>query len=132
MMKRSCGKHRSYVQCLSRAYGYTSGIGTIFLARRPAGIVTLTCSAWAIAIVVAIRCVAPAVVDQQSMKRPLDEASKSGFGTTPVVEMHTIERTTEFYAGGPPDARSRRRGPQTRRSSTVPSKSQVKRTRRVW
>jgi 4-amino-4-deoxy-L-arabinose transferase-like glycosyltransferase len=76
-----------------------AGIGAIFLARRPVGIVTLTCSAWAIAIVVAIRCVAPAVVDQQSMKRPLEEASKSGFGTTPVVEMHTIERTTEFYAG---------------------------------
>jgi len=32
------------------------------------------------------------------MKRPLEEASKSGFGTTPVVEMHTIERTTEFTA----------------------------------
>jgi 4-amino-4-deoxy-L-arabinose transferase-like glycosyltransferase len=75
-----------------------AGIGAIFLSRGPVGSVTLTSSAWAIAIVVAIRCVAPVFADRQSMKRPLEEATKSGFGTAPVVEMHTIERTTEFYA----------------------------------
>jgi 4-amino-4-deoxy-L-arabinose transferase-like glycosyltransferase len=43
--------------------------------------------------------IAPHVADRESTKRLFEEAGRRGYGAAPVVEMHAIERTAEFYAG---------------------------------
>ena len=46
----------------------------------------------------ALKCGAPAVARQESVRDLLAAAAARGYTTTPVVEMHTVERTAEFYA----------------------------------
>ena len=48
----------------------------------------------------ALRLVAPAVARSQSVRDLLVVASDRGFSNTPVVQLHTIERSAEFYASG--------------------------------
>jgi len=43
-------------------------------------------------------CVAPAIARPESVRDVLAIASARGYGATPVVQLHTIERTAEFYA----------------------------------
>jgi 4-amino-4-deoxy-L-arabinose transferase-like glycosyltransferase len=44
-------------------------------------------------------CIAPDVADRESTRRLFEEAARRGYSAAPVVEMHVIERTAEFYAG---------------------------------
>ena len=84
---------------LALALAFTvAGVGVVVLGRRHLECITLTGAAWAVAILVTLLLIAPRLVDRQSMKRPLEEARNLGYGAAPIVEMHTIERTTEFYA----------------------------------
>ena len=61
------------------------------------------------AVIVVVTClsatsgllfVGPAVARSQSVRDLLASASARGYSTTPVVQLHTIERTAEFYAAG--------------------------------
>jgi 4-amino-4-deoxy-L-arabinose transferase-like glycosyltransferase len=47
---------------------------------------------------VGLRCAAPLLARSESVRDLLAAASARGYQTTPVVQLHTIERTAEFYA----------------------------------
>jgi 4-amino-4-deoxy-L-arabinose transferase-like glycosyltransferase len=44
--------------------------------------------------------VGPAIARSQSVRALLDAAATRGYATTPLVQLHTIERSAEFYAAG--------------------------------
>jgi 4-amino-4-deoxy-L-arabinose transferase-like glycosyltransferase len=47
--------------------------------------------------VIALRCAAPVIARPESVRDLLAAASARGYGGVPVVQMHTVERTAEFY-----------------------------------
>ena len=49
---------------------------------------------------VVLKCIAPGVARSESVRDLLTTASVRGYAATPVVQLHTIERTAEFYAPG--------------------------------
>ncbi len=49
---------------------------------------------------IALRFVAPAVSRSQSVRDLLTAANIRGYPNTPIVQLHTIERSAEFYASG--------------------------------
>lgn len=49
---------------------------------------------------VVLKCAAPVVARTESVRDLLTTAAARGYATTPVVQLHTIERTAEFYAAG--------------------------------
>jgi hypothetical protein len=53
----------------------------------------------ALTAVLVLCYIAPRFADRDSTKHLFEEAGRRGYGAAPVVEMHTIERTAEFYAG---------------------------------
>jgi 4-amino-4-deoxy-L-arabinose transferase-like glycosyltransferase len=50
--------------------------------------------------VISLNGAATNLADRESMKRLLDAAAAQGYGSAPVLQMHVIERTSEFYAAG--------------------------------
>jgi hypothetical protein len=48
----------------------------------------------------ALRLVAPAVARSQSARDLLAVANGRGYSNTPIVQLHSIERSAEFYASG--------------------------------
>jgi 4-amino-4-deoxy-L-arabinose transferase-like glycosyltransferase len=64
------------------------------------GLFVLIAVAALAASAVALKCAAPLAAPQESVRDLLMTAAARGYPTTPVVEMHTIERTAEFYAVG--------------------------------
>ena len=48
----------------------------------------------------ALKCAGPILGKPESVRDLLNAASARGYGATPVVQMHTLERTAEFYAAG--------------------------------
>ena len=52
------------------------------------------------ALAVAITCAAPLVAQRESVRDLLRLAGARGYGAAPVVQLHTVERTAEFYAAG--------------------------------
>jgi 4-amino-4-deoxy-L-arabinose transferase-like glycosyltransferase len=50
--------------------------------------------------VLGLTIVGPAVARSQSVRDSLATAAARGYATTPVVQLHTIERSAEFYAAG--------------------------------
>jgi hypothetical protein len=47
---------------------------------------------------IGLRCAAPVLARAESVRDLLVAASAHGYQTTPVVQLHTVERTAEFYA----------------------------------
>lgn len=47
---------------------------------------------------VALKCAGPIITRPESVRDLLVAASARGYGATPVVQLHTLERTAEFYA----------------------------------
>ena len=47
---------------------------------------------------IGLKCVAPELAQRDSVRDLLTAASVRGYGATPVVQLHTVERTAEFYA----------------------------------
>ncbi|MGZ8844321.1 MAG: ArnT family glycosyltransferase [Pyrinomonadaceae bacterium] len=47
---------------------------------------------------VTLKCIAPVMARTESVRDVLSAAAARGYGATPVVQMHTVERTAEFYA----------------------------------
>jgi 4-amino-4-deoxy-L-arabinose transferase-like glycosyltransferase len=50
------------------------------------------------ASVIALSCAAPVIARPESVRDLLAAASARGYGAVPVVQLHTVERTAEFYA----------------------------------
>jgi 4-amino-4-deoxy-L-arabinose transferase-like glycosyltransferase len=57
-------------------------------------IAMFTCTAFS------VKWVAPAVARPESIRDLLTTAAARGFGAVPVVQLHVVERTAEFYAAG--------------------------------
>ena len=53
-----------------------------------------------LAATIALACAAPAIAQRESVRDLLASATARGYGTTRVVQLHTVERTAEFYAAG--------------------------------
>ena len=49
---------------------------------------------------IGLSCAAPALARPESVRDLLAAAAARGYGATPLVQLHTIERTAEFYAAG--------------------------------
>src|SRR6266850_6248977 len=49
---------------------------------------------------IGLSCAAPVLARPESVRDLLAAASARGYGATPVVQLHTVERTAEFYAAG--------------------------------
>jgi 4-amino-4-deoxy-L-arabinose transferase-like glycosyltransferase len=47
---------------------------------------------------IALSCVAPVIARPESVRDLLAAASARGYGAVPIVQLHTVERTAEFYA----------------------------------
>jgi hypothetical protein len=47
---------------------------------------------------IALKCAAPTVARTQSVRELIAAAAARGYATTPVVQLHTVERTAELYA----------------------------------
>jgi hypothetical protein len=77
-------------------------IGAVALVRpqlrRP--LFALIALAVIVSSIVILRCAAPVVARTESVRDLLSTAAARGYTTTPVVQLHTIERTAEFYAAG--------------------------------
>lgn len=58
----------------------------------------------AVAVIVAsgvvLKCAAPVVARDESVRDLLTTAAARGYAAIPIVQLHTIERTAEFYASG--------------------------------
>lgn len=52
------------------------------------------------ASVVTLKCAAPLIARTESVRDLLATAAARGYSGTPVVQLHTVERTAEFYAAG--------------------------------
>ena len=51
-----------------------------------------------LSLAVSLKWIAPVSAKAESVRDLLDTAASRGYATTPVVQLHTIERTAEFYA----------------------------------
>ena len=66
--------------------------------RRP--LFALIAVAFIASSIVVLKCAAPVVARTESVRDLLSTAAARGYSTTPIVQLHTIERTAEFYASG--------------------------------
>lgn len=88
--------------CLVGAAAPSILIGALALIRpqlrKP--LFVLVALAFTTSALIAFRCAAPAVASSQSVRDLLAVAAARGYGATPVVQLHTVERTAEFYGAG--------------------------------
>ena len=64
------------------------------------GLLVLIPIAMFVAAAVALKGAGPILARPESVRDLLIAASARGYGATPVVQLHTLERTAEFYAAG--------------------------------
>jgi 4-amino-4-deoxy-L-arabinose transferase-like glycosyltransferase len=75
-------------------------VGAIALVRpqlRRALVVLIPAAMFATSII-ALSCAAPIIARPESVRDLMAAASARGYGAVPVVQLHTVERTAEFYA----------------------------------
>ena len=76
------------------------GVALLFWPRlRPAPVLLIAAGTLA-ACAIAIKCGAPVVTRQYAVRDLIESANARGYGVAPVVQLHSIERTAEFYAAG--------------------------------
>lgn len=66
--------------------------------RRP--LLVLIAVAVIVSSAIVLKCAAPIAARTESVRDLLNVAAARGYAATPVVQLHTIERTAEFYAPG--------------------------------
>lgn len=89
----------SPVQIATLLVGAVAMGGAVFLRER--GIefkISMIVMATGMMIVFALNGVAGRIVEHESVKGLIMKANSKGYGSAPLVQMHTIERTSEFYA----------------------------------
>jgi len=60
----------------------------------------LNAAAVIVASAIVLKCAAPVVARAESVRDLLTTAAARGYAATPIVQLHTIERTVEFYGSG--------------------------------
>ncbi|HVF86187.1 MAG TPA: hypothetical protein VM866_01295, partial [Pyrinomonadaceae bacterium] len=75
-------------------------VGTLALvwAQQRMLAVTSIVSATFIAVVLIVSCALDGAARGESVRDLLQQAARRGYASTPVVQLHTVERTSEFYA----------------------------------
>jgi 4-amino-4-deoxy-L-arabinose transferase-like glycosyltransferase len=63
-------------------------------------LVVLVAAAMLITAAIALKCAVPEIARKESVRDLLAAASARGYGAVSVVQMHTVERSAEFYATG--------------------------------
>ncbi len=76
------------------------GLVLLFRARPRAGSFALMAVGTLVSCALAIELAAPAVANHYTVRDLIEKATARGYGSAPVVQLHDIERTAEFYAAG--------------------------------
>lgn len=89
-------------QCLGLAFAPLAIVGGAALVRpRPARMLFLFTAVAALASsLLILKCAAPTAARIDSVRDLLAAAARRGYATTPVVQLHDIDRTLEFYGAG--------------------------------
>lgn len=77
-----------------------AGIAALVRPQLRRTLLVLTVVAMFVAGGILIKCAGPTLARPESTRDLLVAASARGYGSTPVVQLHTLERTAEFYAAG--------------------------------
>src|SRR5215207_7437650 len=78
-----------------------AGLAAVFAPRKRELCAVLVVGATLLTVVLVVASgVLGRVTQKESLGPPLAEAGAQGFGELPVVNLHTVERTSEFYAAG--------------------------------
>lgn len=77
-----------------------AGAFTLLSHRRPTASILFIAGATLAAIIVLLRCAAPAVADRESSKRLLQLADARGYSRAVIYGIQRSDRTPEFYAAG--------------------------------
>ncbi len=81
------------------------GLVLLFRPRPRAGSFALMAVGTLVSCALAIELTAPAVANHYTVRDLIEKATARGYGSAPVMQLHDIERTTEFYAAGHMKAR---------------------------
>ena len=76
------------------------GVFVLFWPRLRAASVLLVAAGVLVACAIAIECGAPIVTRRYTVRDLIQTANARGYGAAPVVQLHSTERTAEFYAAG--------------------------------
>ena len=95
-------RHNLSIACIGLGVSPLIVSGAAALARPQTrrGLFILIPLAWFITSAIGLSCAAPILTRPESVRDLLTAAATRGYGATPVVQLHTIERTAEFYAAG--------------------------------
>jgi hypothetical protein len=77
-----------------------AGVVALLFARRRALCAASITGVTLLTVVVAVSCALGPVARRETVAQLFREADARGLGRTPVVELHAVERTAEFYAAG--------------------------------
>lgn len=76
------------------------GLLALFAARRRALCLACVAGATLLTVGLIVGCALGAFAERETVARLMSKASGEGYGALPVVGLHTVERTAEFYAAG--------------------------------
>ena len=76
------------------------GLVLLFRPRPRGGSFALIAGGTLVSCALAIELAAPAVANHYTVRNLIEKANARGYGSAPVVQLHDIERTAEFYAAG--------------------------------
>lgn len=89
-----------YVTALLLPSGFAGLVALLAPRRRELCAVSVVGATLLTVVLVVASGVLGLVTQKETMGRALAEAGAQGFGALPVVNLHTVERTSEFYAAG--------------------------------
>lgn len=76
------------------------GLVALFGARRRALCIACVVGATFLTVLMIVGCALGVFAQRETIGQLLSKAGRDGYGKLPVVQLHTIERTAEFYAAG--------------------------------
>jgi 4-amino-4-deoxy-L-arabinose transferase-like glycosyltransferase len=76
------------------------GVVALFAARRRALCLACVTGAAFLTVLMIVACALGTFAERETVGPLLLKASRQGYGSLPVVGLHTVERTAEFYAAG--------------------------------
>jgi len=89
-----------YVAALLFPAGLTAAVALLAPRRRELCAVSVVGATLLTVVLVVASGVLERLTRKETMGRTMAEAAAQGFGELPVVNLHTVERTSEFYAAG--------------------------------
>ena len=89
-----------YVAALLSPSGFAAVVTLLTPRRRELCAVSVVGATLLTVVLVVVSGVFERVTRKETLSRVMSEAAAQGFGELPVVNLHTVERTSEFYAAG--------------------------------